>query len=299
MATRTDLLTPIGRLVAGSLYKGQTTDAEGRPLLVKNGPQAGQPRTDYFFAIAIPKGQEKHWAETAWGAKIWQTGHAAFPQGQAQHPQFAWKVTDGDSQIPNKRGIKPSSRPGYAGCWVLAFSSGFPPKIFNADGSQQILEPDAVKLGYYIQVFGNVSGNESMQQPGVFLNHGMVAFAAYGEEIHIGPDASAVGFGGAPLPAGASAAPIGGAFNPAPPAAPAVAAAPGIPAPTAPTSPAPSASTAPSPSSPPITPAPQFLAPPAAPVRVMLPAAQGATYEQLIGNGWTDALLVQHGMMAP
>ena len=38
-------------------------------------------------------------------------------------------------------------------------------------------------------------------------------------------------------------------------------------------------------------------APPAAPVRVMLPPAQGATYEAMIAAGWNDALLIQHGMM--
>lgn len=29
----------------------------------------------------------------------------------------------------------------------------------------------------------------------------------------------------------------------------------------------------------------------------MTPAAQGATYEQLVASGWTDALLIQHGLM--
>jgi hypothetical protein len=33
------------------------------------------------------------------------------------------------------------------------------------------------------------------------------------------------------------------------------------------------------------------------PQRVMLPAAQGATYEQLLAVGWTDVTLIQHGMM--
>jgi len=36
---------------------------------------------------------------------------------------------------------------------------------------------------------------------------------------------------------------------------------------------------------------------PAAPQHVMLPAANGATYEAMIAAGWTDELLVQHGMM--
>jgi hypothetical protein len=47
-------------------------------------------------------------------------------------------------------------------------------------------------------------------------------------------------------------------------------------------------------------PAPAFRMPPPipAPARVMLPAAQGATYEQCIAMGWTDALLIEHKMMA-
>jgi hypothetical protein len=39
--------------------------------------------------------------------------------------------------------------------------------------------------------------------------------------------------------------------------------------------------------------------PPAPPARVMTAAAQGASYADLIAKGWTDALLVQHGLMLP
>jgi hypothetical protein len=31
----------------------------------------------------------------------------------------------------------------------------------------------------------------------------------------------------------------------------------------------------------------------------MTALVNGATYEQMIAAGWTDALLVQHGMMLP
>jgi hypothetical protein len=51
---------------------------------------------------------------------------------------------------------------------------------------------------------------------------------------------------------------------------------------------------------PPITPAPDFLqpqTPPLPPAHQMLPAAQGATFEQLVAVGWTEATLRQHGMM--
>jgi hypothetical protein len=318
MSESVNFTTPVGRLVMGSLYKAQTTDAENRPLVIKTGPNAGQPRVDYFFALAIPKGSERHWAETEWGRKVWETGHKSFPNGQATAPTFAWKIVDGDSTIPNKAGRKPCDREGYKGHWVVHFSGGYAPRIFNADGSAPIVEPDAVKLGYYVQVAGSVAGNESMQQPGVYINHSMVALAGYGPEIIVGPDPTQAGFGAAPLPPGASAVPVGGFTAPAtpapaaayappaPPGAPAAASAPVYtpPAPT-PVAAAPAAPAAPAMV---VQPHPGFLAGPGAappppvvgtPVRLMLPAAGQITYEQYIANGWTDALLVQHGMMAP
>jgi hypothetical protein len=284
MSNRTDLLTPIGRLVQGSLYEPKTTDAENKPLIYKTGPNAGQPRVEYYFALAVPKGTEQHWNQTEWGGKIWAVGQAGFPNGQANSPAFAWKITDGDSTIPNRVGKKPCDFEGYAGHWILKFSGGFAPNIYNADGTQQLLEPNHVNLGDYIQVYGNVADNESQQQPGVYLNHSMVAFAGYGTRIFMGADPKSVGFGNAPLPPGASATPLPQGFNPATP----------TPAPTPPaTAPAPYPQIL-TPGTPPMPPAP-----PAAPARVMLPAAQGATYESLIAAGWTDGLLVQHGMMQP
>ena len=279
---RTNFTTPVGRLVMGSLYKPQTTDADGKPLVVKSGPNAGQPKVTYFFALAIPKNPgETHWSQTPWGATIYKAGSEAFPQA-CQAPSFAWKVVDGDSTIPNKKGIAPITREGYKGNWVISFSSGFAPKIYNNDGSQAIVEPDAVKLGYFVQVNADVDGNGSNQNPGVYINHSMVALSAYGPEIVVGADASSVGFGQAPLPAGATTTPPA-AFTPPAQFAP-VAAAP-APMPT----PNPAFLQPPVPGAPPVA--------PVAPARVMLPPAQGATYEAMIAAGWTDALLVAHGMM--
>jgi len=280
--SRINFTTPVGRLVMGSLYKPQTTDADGKPLVVKSGPNAGQPKVTYFFALAIPKNPgETHWSQTPWGATIYKAGSEAFPQA-CQAPSFAWKVVDGDSTIPNKKGIAPITREGYKGNWVISFSSGFAPKIYNNDGSQAIVEPDAVKLGYFVQVNADVDGNGSNQNPGVYINHSMVALSAYGPEIVVGADASSVGFGQAPLPAGATTTPPA-AFTPSAQPAP-VAAAP-APMPT----PNPAFLQPPVPAAPPVA--------PVAPARVMLPPAQGATYEAMIAAGWTDALLVAHGMM--
>lgn len=295
MSTRKDILFPIGRLVRGSLYKGQDKDAEGKPLVVKSGPNAGQARLDFYFAVAVPKQPgHTHWAQTEWGQLIWGVGHAAFPQA-AQSPSFAWKVLDGDSTVPNKKGRKPCDNEGYPGNWVVQFSSGFAPKIFTADGTQQITEVDAVKLGYFVQVYGSCDGNGSQSQPGVFVNHSMVAMAGYGPEIVVGPDASAVGFGRGPAPAGMMSAPAAGAFNPAPPVA-AVPPPPVAPVPAAPPVMAAPVAVAPNPAI--LMPPPPAAAPqvPAAPPAVVMTAkAAGVTYEQMVAGGWTHEALVQHG----
>jgi len=324
MANKINFTTPVGRLVGGSAYTPNTTDFDGKPLIVKTGANAGQPRVNYTMSVAIPKEPgHVHWAQTDWGAKILACGREHFPAGQAEMPTFAWKITDGDSQIPGQgkggaMGKKPCDIEGYKGCWVVRFSGGFAPKIYNADGSQLITEPDAVKLGYYIQINGTVSGNTGAK-PGVYMNLDMVALSAYGPEIFVGKSVEEAGFGAAPLPAGASATPLGG-FTPPPAAVPGV---PGLPAsplalPTAlppgyaatppalaaalPAAVPPALPAVGIPALPAVMPPPNAAymappAPPAAPVRVMLPAANGATYEQLVGAGWTDQLLVAHGMM--
>ena len=312
--------TPTGRQVWGDLYKPQDKDADGKPLLIKNGPQAGQARVSYSFGIAIAKAPgQQHWAqrpagwpanEPYWGETIWAVGHASSPQA-AQSPAFAWKVTDGDSQVPNKKGKKPCDREGYPGHWVLSLGSSFAPRIYNRDGSQAILEPNAVKCGYYIQVAGTVVGNDSSQNPGVYLNHSLVALQGYGPEIMTGPDPASVGFGRGVAPAGMMAQPAGGLTpppaTPGAPPAPAASYAPPVPGVNA--MPAPTMVTpAPSFLAPPGAPAPVMAspppppmaapAPPAAPVQPQLTAkAAGATYAQMIAAGWNDGTLRQHGYM--
>ena len=287
--------TPVGRFVGGSLTKPQTTDFDGNPLVYKTGADAGKPRDNYFIAIAIPKGTETHWNQTPWGADIWDAGHLAFPEGHADYPTFSWKIEDGDSVVPNPdaKGKRNCDREGYPRNWILKFSSSFPSAAYSADGSAKI-ESKSVKPGYFIQINGDVAGNGKRSKAGVYLNHKMIALAAYGAEIDYGPDAADAGFGASPLPAGASAVPVA-AYAP-PPAAPAAyAPPPAAPAAYAPPPAAPAAY-APPPAAPAAyaPPAPAFLQ---VPPRVMLPPANGATYEQMIAADWTDATLVQMGMM--
>jgi hypothetical protein len=313
---KTNITSPVGRFVMGSLYDPSTTDAEGKPLVIKTGPNAGQPRVNYFFALAIPKNPgETHWAQTSWGQQIWAVGNQAHPN-VAQSPAFAWKIEDGDSQIPNKKGRKPCENEGWRGHWILKFSGGFAPKVYQQEGAGyvQVMQKDFCKPGYFVEVAFTVEGNGSTSQPGVYLNHSMVCFRAYGQEIQFGPDVASAGFGQSALPAGASMTPPAGAI-PLPAASAAMTGVTGVPSipsvpiqppampPAIPVTPNPAFLQVPPPAGAPMVPpiaAAMPSAPPAAPVapmRQMTALANGASYEAFIQNGWTDAQLIQQGMM--
>jgi len=293
-------------MVAGSLYRASDKDGDGKPRVVKAGPNAGKPAPQFFFRLAIPKGAERHWAETSWGQILWAEGHKAFPQA-AQSPAFAWKVMDGDSAVPNKKGKKPNEQEGYPGNWIVTFTSAYAPRVCNHDGSQYLTEEDAIVPGYYVQVAGSTAGNASQQTPGIFVNPSIVSLQAYGERIETGVDASAVGFGqGVALPPGASTAPPAGMKAPpatpgTPPPPPAAAGmAPGAPPPYTP----PPTVVAPHPGilAVPVAPPPP---PPAAPVAPPPPAAGprmtakagGTTYAQYRAAGWTDEQMRAEGVM--
>lgn len=279
-----NFLTPVGRIVWGLPSKPQNKDKDGRPLLIKKGPDMGKPATRYPFGFAIPKAGESHWRETTWGAIIWHAGTAGFPGGQTALPSFAWKVIDGDSTTPNEAMKRPCDQEGHRGHWILRFSSSYVPKHFNRDGSAAV-DPSTFYTGCYIQVAANVAANGEVSKPGVYLNPGMVAFQGHGAPIESGPDASAVGFGQAPLPAGASATPVAGMAAPA--AAPAAVAPPAV-------------AVAPLPVA--VAPAPAFIQPPppsAPSVGPMMTAkAGGVPYAAFIAQGWTDATLRANGYIA-
>jgi hypothetical protein len=284
------LLFPIGRLLWGSLYEARTKDFDGNDLVIKTGLDAGKPTSNYQFGVAFKKSHPgEQWWETPWGQVIFKVGATDFPQ-QYQQNGFAWKVTDGDSTGFKKNGTKPiNTLTGHAGHWVVSFKSNFPPKITTDNGSKQLVEVGAVKNGYFVQVYGSVAGNGNRNNPGVFVNHEVVNYAAWGEEIYTGVDPSAVGFGGA-LPPGASAIPPAGSFNPAVPAAP------GMPAAPAPAMPTPAAAVPAMPIPAPVVAAPAPVAP-AAPATggVVMNPGSPYTYQQLIGANWTEDQIIAAG----
>lgn len=285
MAQKTPVTTAVGRLIGGSVTQLQPVkDNKGQPKLDK----AGQPRKEIYFTLAIPKeAGHTHWAQTAWGALIYQVGATVYPAVCQSHA-FAWKIIDGDSPLADKKGKPWNSKANYPGNWVLRLSSGFPPQVYmrNAAGAlAQVVDPNFLKLGYYVQVALGVSGNDSADTPGLYLNPSMVCFSAYGEEIFIGPDADSAGFGASPLPAGASATPLAGMAMPAAPGA--------APTPPMPPGAAPAPFVPPQPVAAPMPPAP---AP--APIPAGLVPVPGAAYtiEQCRAGGWTDDQIVAQGV---
>jgi len=174
-------LTPVGRMVQGSCFKAYTTDLEGNPLVIRNGVRAGQPREQYFLALAIDK-KDKDVGELL--KKIANMALLAFPmlhdkKGNCTKKDFAWKVVDGDEHLEKE---------GFAGCWVFRLSGGFSPKCRNKDLT--LINPDEnyIKLGDYIRAYISINGNGSNVRPGMFLNPIGIQFIAYGKEIIVGND---------------------------------------------------------------------------------------------------------------
>jgi hypothetical protein len=281
------ILFPPGRIVQGDLYAPQDTDLQGNPLTIKTGQNAGKPRVNYYFALAIAKTPGvSHWgSEPGWGAKVWAMTHAFWPsiidptKGYITR-KFSWKVEDGDSQEPNENNRKNCDREGHPGHWILKFGSSFPTKIFD-ENAQPLLAPGLVKRGYYIEVVGSIASNDNAQKPGIYLNHNMVAYRpSSAKEIMSGPDPRSVGFGRSALPAGVTAAPMANVANfPAQMAAPGAPATPYAPPAVGGAPTMPGAAVAP-PAGPPATPVgvqphAGFIAPPVAGAFPSVPPAAG------------------------
>lgn len=214
---------PVGRLVQGDPYTASEKDMNGQPRVVKNGPNAGKPNPQFFVAVAIRK-DDPAWPAFErelkdFGAQQWAS---LFPQGAygaTQPRNFSWKIADGDGidhyNAPNWE------KPGFAGHWVVSFTSAYAPKIWALAGGQYVdiaNNKGEIKRGYYIQVSGNWSSNDNPQNPGMYQNLQQILFVAKGEEIITGPTAQqAFGAGPAALPPGAQALDA----RPAPPGAPA------------------------------------------------------------------------------
>lgn len=292
-----DVVTPVGRLVQGGITLEAQKNDDGTPKINSD----GTPVKQCFLALAIAKTDP---AFPAFYAQMVAVARSEFPhlfdaQGNCTHPQFAWKLQDGDGVDTSGKSV--ADKPGFAGHYILKMATQFLPACYNEgkfDATQRLQNPEQViKRGYFIRcnvrIAGNgVSPNDRSKKPGIFLSPNLVSFVAFGEEIVGGPNAAAAFGAAAPvgvLPPGATAAPAiaGGApAGLAPPPMPGA-----LPTPAAAALPLPGAA-APLPM--PGLPTPP---PPAGPVYTMTAAAQGGTRQALLALGWTDDALIAQGLM--
>jgi hypothetical protein len=155
----TGILSPVGILVGGNLLNPY-------------------PDNKYFFAFAIDK-KNQDWERVK--NEIYRVAKEGFPKlfnadGACLSPKFAFKIVDGDSQLPNSKGVAPCEKSGYPGHWVLNFGGMFPPKVFTKGGASMVSDADLIQRGAKIRVNFSVKSNGSTQQPGVYLNARLVEY---------------------------------------------------------------------------------------------------------------------------
>jgi len=237
MSNSVEVVTPVARIVGGHpMVSNPVIDDKTRqPKMQQDGVT---PRTDTYIGLAIPKGAETDWRQTEWGAKIAEVAIRDWPGGQSTMPGFAWKITDGDSQVPNQKGIAPASREGYPGHWIVNAKTEWGVQCFHVgkyDPIEQITDPKAIKPGDFVRVLLDVKGNGSTQTSGIYINPkklelhqagplivldgGTSAADAFGgvgvvqqpqqQAIASGPTTPATGFANGPAPGMAGPAPAG------------------------------------------------------------------------------------------
>lgn len=203
---RLEVLLGVGRLVSGHPMDRQTvTDKLGQPLI----GQDGHPVTKAHCGIAIPKVPGQDWKITQWGQIFVQAANTGYPNGETRSATFAWKVTDGDSDIPNKKGKKPCDREGYPGHWVVHCTTRLNVRCFHRgkyDPIQQIQRKEEIKRGDYCRISVSVVDNVPSESPGIYVNPEMFELYQAGVEIvgGDGPSAADVfGTSEGQLPSGA------------------------------------------------------------------------------------------------
>jgi hypothetical protein len=247
------------------------------------------PRMQTYFAFAVPKGPEQSFTATPWGAQVAAEALASWPNGETGAPTFSWKITDGDSQVPNRNGKKPCDTEGFPGHWIVRVSTELNgPRCFHFGKYQpheQIKTAGTIKCGDYCRLVINVKGNGAVgtQVPGIYVNPDIFELYRAGVEIVSESGADPMATLGAT--AAAAVLPAGAAVDPTA-AAGAAAAASAEPVPGFSAGPQPGADVAP-------PPAPEQSAPPAPVVSAEVAkriTANGAQYteEQLRAAAWQE-----------
>jgi len=263
-----ELLLPPSRIIGGSLYQeNKRVDFTTKQPVIDQ--KTGKQAVNFSFGIAVAKGNERSWKETTWGTLIAREAESAWSR-LASTPTFAWKISDGDSNVPNKSGNVPCENEGYLGNWIIWFNNGWAPPIFESTTRRQLFDADLVVPGDYVEVYAGVRSNNSAQSPGLFMSPLAVGFLGKGERIET--KASIVNVND--IPFGQQRVPMGAKpliveddvpFHPSTPLPPAN---------------------------------PAFLDVPVPPTLPKMTAkASGLSYVDMIAKGWTDDLMIQHGYM--
>ncbi len=173
-----------GRLVQGHPMRGRP-DIDDRTKQQKIN-KMNEPQFSFYFAVAIPKMGEQDFKQTEWGAYINNAAIAGWPNGEHQRPQFAWKVVDGDSNVPDQNGNPPCSKEGWPGNWIIKFTNGYSTPSYHAGRltPQDVIMNEAeIKTGDYVRVQFSALGNAPSQTAGVYINPHMVELARAGVAI--------------------------------------------------------------------------------------------------------------------
>ena len=177
-----------GRIVMGHPIKRfAKTDNTDKPVLMADNVT---PVTQVYFSLAVPKGQETDWKQTPWGQTIHSIGLTAYKDMTNRH-DFSWKVEDGDSQIPNKKGRKNCDTEGHKGHWIIKCTTQLDVPVYPVGKYtpfDRITGENDVHTGDYYMVCINVADNtdkngQPAQSPGVYLNPRGVVYLRKGEQI--------------------------------------------------------------------------------------------------------------------
>lgn len=316
-------VTFTGRLVQGDPHKPQPQqrdDRTGQLKVRKN----GEPDCPFFVAIAIEKTPANRFLIEGLPTYENQKGvidadaRAAWPEffGQrpaglvfgehlapdCKNPKFSNKVIDGDGF--DDKGRPFNRNEGWAGCWVIKFSTYFAKPVEEwrddmVDGRGQVSKPDwyscertgrAIKLGDYVSITGTCESNKSSDSPGMYLNLEHVGFEKEGERITPTSGAAVSGsqvLGSRGAPSGAAGAGTssstahGGQTSGTASGGEAYSGYRNAPTDDDDAPPPPADDTPPPPSGP-----------------VMAAKANGKSFQSFIDKGWTEAQLREHGYIA-
>lgn len=194
MSDRLEFFTPVvGRFVNGSITEKRTKDSEGRDI------PADKQR--YEFGVAFEKTAiwpmltEQWYPFLATALARDQNALNRMANWFSTMQGFSMKVSDGDAA--NARGAVNEHT---KGCFVIYFSSVYPPKAVGPDPMFTEIDPAMIKRGFYVQVAGNIASNDQPgDRAGIYANANVMRLIAEGDEIRGGVDAAAA-FGGAAAP---------------------------------------------------------------------------------------------------